>query len=202
MDEMQPTVPPSMPQGVPPGYQPYSTGPTFASWGGRIGAYFARALPVSLLFVPVWVLLLSSTATTTSTTADGFARVTVDGPGAGALLIAFAVYALMFLVQVRMMIQRGRLGYDFGDAVAGQRLVRDGSGMPLGSGWSVFGRSLLHIVDALPCYAGFFAPLWTAKKQTFADSIMGTVVVKHVPAHEPKRLLLNAFKVWERVIKN
>jgi uncharacterized RDD family membrane protein YckC len=39
------------------------------------------------------------------------------------------------------------------------------------------GRSFVHIIDGIPCYLGYLWPLWDAKKQTFADKIMGTVVV-------------------------
>ena len=39
-------------------------------------------------------------------------------------------------------------------------------------------RCLAHFVDSIACYVGWLWPLWDAKKQTFADKIMGTVVVK------------------------
>jgi len=36
----------------------------------------------------------------------------------------------------------------------------------------------LHILDALPLFLGFLWPIWDAKKQTFADKIIKSVVVK------------------------
>jgi hypothetical protein len=37
---------------------------------------------------------------------------------------------------------------------------------------------LAHILDSLPCYLGYLWPLWDAKRQTFADKVMGTVVIE------------------------
>ena len=44
-------------------------------------------------------------------------------------------------------------------------------------GGAGIGRFFLHIIDALPCYLGFLWPLWDAKRQTFADKVMGTLVI-------------------------
>ena len=45
---------------------------------------------------------------------------------------------------------------------------------------AAFVRKLAHILDALPCYVGYLWPLFDAKKQTFADKVMNTVVVRSV----------------------
>ena len=39
-----------------------------------------------------------------------------------------------------------------------------------------------HVLDSLPCYLGYLWPLWDAKRQTFADKIMSTVVVEQKKA--------------------
>jgi hypothetical protein len=49
-------------------------------------------------------------------------------------------------------------------------------GQPMGGGMA-FVRDLAHIIDALPCYIGYLFPLWDARRQTFADKIMSTVVL-------------------------
>ncbi len=51
------------------------------------------------------------------------------------------------------------------------------NGQVIGGGMGI-ARYILHILDAIPCYLGFLWPLWDAKKQTFADKILKTVVVK------------------------
>ena len=41
-----------------------------------------------------------------------------------------------------------------------------------------FLRDLAHFVDAVICYVGFLFPLWDSKRQTLADKIVSTVVVR------------------------
>ena len=55
---------------------------------------------------------------------------------------------------------------------------------PIGPGWS-FLRYVLHIVDAIPCYLGYFWPIWDSHKQTFADKIMHTYVI-HATEPQPR----------------
>ena len=76
------------------------------------------------------------------------------------------------------MLRQGRTGQTIGKSAMGTYVVRE-SRRPVHRRRPV-GRSRdrAHIVDALPCLVGYLWPLWDAKKQTFADKIMGTVVVK------------------------
>jgi uncharacterized RDD family membrane protein YckC len=71
----------------------------------------------------------------------------------------------------------GTTGQSYGKQVAGTRLLREQDGRLVGGGLAI-GRYVLHILDALPCYLGFLWPLWDAKKQTFADKIVKTVVIR------------------------
>ena len=52
------------------------------------------------------------------------------------------------------------------------------TGQPIGA-LMTFARQLVHLLDALACYIGYLWPLWDAKRQTFADKIMSTVVIPH-----------------------
>ena len=70
----------------------------------------------------------------------------------------------------------GETGQSIGKKQAGIRLLRESDGRPIGGGLGI-GRYFLHILDAIPCYIGFLWPLWDAKKQTFADKILHTIVV-------------------------
>ena len=48
----------------------------------------------------------------------------------------------------------------------------------VGAGLSV-GRYFVHVIDSVPCIPlGYLWPLWDAKKQTFADKVLGTLVIK------------------------
>ena len=119
------------------------------------------------------------------------------------LLIALVGYVFGIAAGIRMWIQRGHLGYDVGDAVLGQRLVSQETGRQLGSGMTVFIRQLAHILDGIPCYIGYLWPLWDSRRQTFADKVMKTVVVKEATrAHEPVELIKNAFMFWTPVLKS
>jgi uncharacterized RDD family membrane protein YckC len=71
----------------------------------------------------------------------------------------------------------GTTGQSWGKKALGIRLVDANTGQNIGGG-KAFLRDLAHIVDAIICYIGFLFPLWDAKKQTLADKIVSTVVVK------------------------
>jgi hypothetical protein len=40
-----------------------------------------------------------------------------------------------------------------------------------------FARDICHIRDSLACYIDWLFPIWDAKRQTFADKIVSTVVI-------------------------
>jgi uncharacterized RDD family membrane protein YckC len=71
----------------------------------------------------------------------------------------------------------GSTGQSYGKKIVGTRVVAEATGQTIGGGTGI-GRYVLHILDALPCYLGYLWPLWDSKKQTFADKIVKSVVVK------------------------
>lgn len=75
-----------------------------------------------------------------------------------------------------MVFRQGRTGQSWGKSALGIRLVSESTGHPIGP-LRVFGRAIVHILDALPCYLGYLYPLVSDKRQTFADQIMKTVVL-------------------------
>ncbi|MEC3955230.1 RDD family protein [Nocardia sp. CDC153] len=166
-----------------PGYAPFGGyGAQYASWGARVGAY--------LIDAAIWILpgvILRTIAVTAGTSkvqctvTSGTYHTTCTGGGLNAvglicMLLAFVVglAGLLFISH-----QEGTTGQTPGKKVVGIRLIRESSGQPVGFGLAV-GRRLLHIVDQLPCLfpLGLLWPAWDAKKQTFADKIVGTIVVK------------------------
>jgi uncharacterized RDD family membrane protein YckC len=70
----------------------------------------------------------------------------------------------------------GTTGRTWGRVVAGTRLVRESGGQPVGPGLA-FLRHILHCLDSI-FFIGFLFPLWDPKRQTFADKILGTVVIE------------------------
>ena len=71
----------------------------------------------------------------------------------------------------------GQTGQSHGKKTIGIRLVLEATGQNVGGGLGI-GRFFLHIVDSIPCYIGYLWPLWDSKKQTFADKLVKTLVVK------------------------
>ena len=70
----------------------------------------------------------------------------------------------------------GETGKSFGKQYVGLKVIGETTGTVIGGGQGIV-RYIAHIIDAIPCYVGFLFPLFDAKKQTFADKIIKTVVV-------------------------
>jgi uncharacterized RDD family membrane protein YckC len=71
----------------------------------------------------------------------------------------------------------GSQGQSPGKRVVGIKVVREADGQLIGGGMGIV-RLITHILDSIACFIGWFWPLWDAKRQTFADKIIGTVVIK------------------------
>lgn len=84
---------------------------------------------------------------------------------------------VVFGLFVWQLIREGRTGQTVGKQALGIRLVRENTGQPLGIGMA-FVRRLAHFVDSIACYLGWLWPAWDAKRQTFADKICGSIVIR------------------------
>ncbi|GAA1594810.1 hypothetical protein GCM10009789_56090 [Kribbella sancticallisti] len=93
------------------------------------------------------------------------------------------VFLLLFLLVAlgvaiwNVVIQQGNTGQTVGKKVVGIKLVDGDTGRPVGPG-KAFLRQITHVLDGAACYVGYLWPLWDEKKQTFADKINNTLVVK------------------------
>ena len=85
----------------------------------------------------------------------------------GLLALAFQIYSKVL---------EGQTGQSIGKQVVGARTVMEATGQPPGVGVAI-GRWLLHIIDTLACCVGYIFPAFDAKRQTFADKIVKTVVI-------------------------
>ena len=102
--------------------------------------------------------------------------VVVGGFMAGDSSLIYSLFVLGSLVfWAWNMYTQGQTGQSIGKRVAGLRLVSEANAEPIGGVMSV-GRSVLHVLDSI-CYVGFLWPLWDAKRQTFADKIIRSVVI-------------------------
>lgn len=157
-------VPPQQGYGYPqqPGYpqqggygypqQGYGATPPYANWGQR----FLGTLVDGLVFLVPYILVLFSS------------KAAVLGIIGGLALIGIAIWQL---------IQEGRTGQTIGKKALGIRLVKEATGQPIGVGMA-FVRRIAHILDSLACYLGWLWPAWDSKRQTFADKVCGTIVIR------------------------
>lgn len=154
--------------------QPYPApqGPAYASWGQRVLATLIDSAVVA--FVP-WLFFIFALVTS-EVTEHAFREPTSEpsGPGYVALVVGSVLYvALWFWNRIH---RQGTTGQSVGKKVLGIRLVSQTTGQPVGRG-TVFLREIAHVADA-PLYLGYLWPLWDTQRQTFADKIMTTVVVR------------------------
>jgi uncharacterized RDD family membrane protein YckC len=132
-------------------YAADSPSAVYANWGQRVGAYLVDYLPIIVLEL---IGSISRNA---------------------AVIFLVLIVSLGWWIYNRC-IQAGRTGQSLGKRTLNLRLISDRTGEPIGAGMA-FAREICHILDSLACYIGWLFPLWDAKRQTFADKIVGTVVV-------------------------
>jgi uncharacterized RDD family membrane protein YckC len=146
----------------------------YAHWGLRVAAYLLDML----LFVPAYVVVVIAAPLAEDSSVSTAAR-------DAAIAVLLACYAAVIGFTVwNLILRQGRTGSSLGKQWVGIRVIREDNAQPLG-GWLTFGRQLLHFLDSLACYLGYLWPLWDPKRQTFADKIVSSVVVRGAVAHAP-----------------
>ena len=173
-----------------PGYSPgYGAAPTWgaapawgaplpplASWGERLGASLIDGLLAGVpLMIGYGVAMATffwsaATSSTTGTTgATGFLA-------GGAIAFVLGWLAYVGIIVWNRVLRQGRTGQSVGKKILGIRLLSEDHLQPIGPGMA-FVRDIVHIVDGI-FYVGYLRPLWDVKRQTFADTIIKTLVVK------------------------
>ena len=131
------------------GYQPMAPTYSYAGWGKRVGAWLLDfGVPIVIAIICLRVFIA----------------------------LGVIVYLASIVWFFYNLYQGGKTGSRWGQKIVGIRLLKESTGQPVGGGFAI-GRAFVHILDSIPCYLGYLWPLWDSKKQTFADKIMGTVVV-------------------------
>lgn len=135
----------------------------YASFGTRLGARLIDLLFVVLVFVPVLVGITAGIAA--STGAD---------PVVAALI---AVWLDVGLWEAAYYLVGASHGQTIGKRVLGIKVCREDTGGRLGF-WKALGRMFASVLSSLALYIGWFAPLWTPRRQTWHDSMTHTVVIR------------------------
>jgi uncharacterized RDD family membrane protein YckC len=149
---------PQAPQ-APAGYgypqQPgYGMQPPYANWGQR----FLGLLVDMLVFAVPYIVV-------------------IIGGASKIWALAIIGYLAVIGLAIWQLIREGRTGQTVGKQAVGIRLVREIDGQPVGVGMA-FVRRLAHFLDSIACYIGWLWPAWDAKRQTFADKVCSTIVIR------------------------
>ncbi|MFR9729403.1 RDD family protein [Saccharopolyspora sp. MS10] len=187
---------PQQPYGQQPyGQQPYQQQPygqpgygygqpvnpaNYAHWGHRVLGYLVDG---AIIGVPTAIIMLI-----VGGIAGAMAR-----SGEGALVFVNVIALVLYLATVAFGIwnlcyRRGTTGQTIGQKVLKIKTVSEETGQPLGFG-TAFLRQLCHVLDGFACSIGWLWPLWDARRQTFADKIIRSVVVpapeQSAPGQQP-----------------
>jgi uncharacterized RDD family membrane protein YckC len=101
-------------------------------------------------------------------------RVVSDTLGA---LVGGLGYLAMVAVIIYLYYIQGEEGGTPGKRITGLKVVRLVDGQVTGGGMGIV-RQIAHAIDAMICYIGYLFPLWDPQRQTLADKIVGTVVLR------------------------
>ena len=178
-----PTPPPLVPVPTAPPYaawSPVAWGPAppwsaplrhdYAPWGRRVAAAVIDAVPG---WVAVGVLVAGYLPTY-----RGFFRGDLSvSPRYPLVVVGILLYLVAFgLAVYNRYFLAGRTGQTFGKRVLKIWLVGRATARPIGP-FNAFIRDLLHTLDGI-AYVGYLWPLWDDERQTLADKIAETVVVR------------------------
>ena len=162
----------------------------YAHWGRRVGGHLIDFAPVLVAMIPFWIgyvrfyvqVVQVTAGAPTGSSAGLFGELV--RPALVWMSIGFVLMLIVFgWVWYNRWLVAGRTGQSMGKRVLSTKLVAEVNGQPIGA-VNAFLRDLLHILDGIACL-GFLWPLWDAKRQTFSDMIMKTVVVDHPPPGGP-----------------
>ncbi len=140
--------------------QPATAPGPLASWGDRVVSTLIDAAAVLALYIALFVV-----SAIIGIVSDGLATVVLV---LGYLVLSAFSFYLGFL--------EGETGQSPGKAITGLKVVRATDGQLIGGGMGVV-RKLAHLLDGI-CFVGYLFPLFDPMKQTFADKIMTTVVLR------------------------
>ncbi|XAS77379.1 RDD family protein [Dermatophilaceae bacterium Sec6.4] len=140
------------------GYAPAPTQGTLSSWGTRVGGY---AIDIIAPVIAFYIVLAIGAAI---------------GGTLGGLLVLLGYLALLGFQIWNRWLMGGKTGQSIGRKQMGVKLISEETGQPIGPGMA-FVRDIAHALDSIACFVGWFFPLWDAKRQTFADKVLKTVVI-------------------------
>ncbi len=128
----------------------------YATWFARVGGYVTDMLVPAPLFIVAAI---------------------VDDRSGRSVPYVVLVAAGFLVSAYNRWYRAGKTGQSWGRQVTGIRLVGERTGQPVGVARAAL-RDVTHLLDSLPLCIGYLFPLWTRKRQTIADMVVGTVVLR------------------------
>ncbi|MEW1659494.1 RDD family protein [Streptomyces sp. NPDC093707] len=187
---------PASPYGQPgmPGMPGMPTG--YASWGARLGALLIDGLIIGVVPVILYIIgIVMAAGSASSSVSSASSAANSCPPGdyqcvsnaydtasssatpVGAIIVMGLAWLIILGGWFFLVAKEGATGQTPGKKMLGIRVVKETTGQPMGFGMT-FVRYLCRYLNSLLCWLGWLWPLWDDKSQTFADKIVGTVVVK------------------------
>ncbi|PPJ27457.1 RDD family protein [Nocardia nova] len=166
-----------------PGYGPPAP---YASWIARVGGYLVDGLIIGVPFGILYGLAIglgtkdldcSSSDDSYGSTYSYSSTCTGGGMTAVGIILMLLAFLVMAAAALYLIYLEGTTGQTPGKKLVGIRVIKEADGQVLGFGMA-FVRKLCHILDNALCGLGYLWPLWDEKNQTFADKIVGTIVVQ------------------------
>lgn len=139
-----------------------------ATWPARVGAaVLDNAVVAAVSFLAVGPV--------DPPALPGLPPTTPDAPGVSALATSTQSWWVALAV-VTMLLLQAFTGATPGKLVVGLAVVRESDGRPAGVLTTIL-RLVARLLD-LACWIGLLRPLWHPQRKTFADSLVGTVVLR------------------------
>ncbi|AYF73396.1 RDD family protein [Nocardia yunnanensis] len=168
--------------GYPPGggYAAYPPQP-YAHWGARVAALLIDSLivgvPAAIFYGIGFAIGFKDTNCVSDSTDSSYSTSCSGGLSAGGLVLILIGALIALVGRLYFIYMEGKTGQTPGKKMLNIKLIREADGQVLGFGMA-FVRQICHVLDSLACYLGWLWPLWDAKRQTFADKIINSIVVK------------------------
>jgi uncharacterized RDD family membrane protein YckC len=151
-------------------------GPNYAGFGGRLGALIIDGLIGAIFAIPAIVALFAGPKHLGTCTVNGNEQL-CDVPNGATVAITVLLGAVGAIAYLVLFCRKVGAGQSWGMKATNIRLVDANTGQPVGTGRAV-GWYFAHIVSGFICYLGYLWMLWDARKQTWHDKIVGTVMIR------------------------
>jgi uncharacterized RDD family membrane protein YckC len=168
-----------MPPMPPAGYTPYAAAAAagnYATFGARLGAFVIDGLIGAIFSIPAVVIFLAGPRHYVECTINGNVDL-CHLPTRGTVGLAILVGIVGWLLFMVLYCKKVAAGQSWGQKATGVRVVDATTGQSISAG-KVFGRQVCRVFSQAVCLLGYFWMLWDARKQTWHDKMLNTVVVK------------------------